>query len=331
LSNWTRLFRETRWLRTKRPSHAFVLSRRRLAYVGPEGASKGAAGVPASIRVVTRALPADALAEGVAGLPVAGAAYAGAVARLLAEVAVRMPAASLVVADDFVRVLVIDAVDPEENPKEVEEVLAWKFGRTFGEPAPPLRLSWQASGPGESDTRVVALAAPEEAVASWEAPFEKAGIRLGALEIESLAVSSLGLSALGGDGLVVWAPGPTATVVHFEKGSLRFVRVRSTADAFSALQELQMTASYVSPRGTAAPGGTETALADGESPVVRMPCAAGPAGAPLVEMLSGFRREHGGPPPSLLSPEALVPGLRAASGVDEATVLAALGAMAGGD
>ncbi len=331
MSNWTRLFRETRWLRTRRPSHAFVLSRRRLAYVGPEGATRGASGVPAAVRVVTRALPADALSDGTAGLPVAGPAFAGAVARLLAEVAVRMPAASLVVADDFVRVIVVDAEDPERHPKEVEEVLAWKFGRTFGEPVPPLRLSWQASGPGASDTRVVALVAPEEAVASWEAPFERAGIRLGALEIESLAVSSLGMSALGSDGLVVWAPGPTATVVHFEKGSLRFVRIRSTADALSALQDLQMTASYVSQAGAPAASGTDAAEGERELPVVRIPCAAGPAGAPVVEMLAEFRRERGGPAPSLLSPAALLPGLRAAASGDDATVLAALGAMAGGD
>ena len=328
MSNWTRLFRESRWLRTKRPSHAFVLSRRRLAYVGPEGATRGVSGIPASVRVVTRALPPDALSDGLAGLPVAGPAFAGAVARLLAEVAVRMPAASLVVADDFVRVLVIDAEDPERRPKEVEEVLAWKFGRTFGEPVPPLRLSWQASGPGAADTRVVALAAPEEAVASWEAPFERAGIRLGALEIESLAVSSLGMQVLGGNGLVVWAPGPTATVVHFEKGSLRFVRVRSTADALSALQELQMTASFVTPAGAAAAAGAE---GEQDSPVVRIACAAGPAGAPVVEMLAEFRRERGGLAPSVLSSAALLPGLRAASGGDDATVLAALGAMAGGD
>jgi len=331
LSNWTRYFRETRWLRTKRPSHAFVLSRRRLAYVGPEDAARGASGVPAAIRSVTRALPPDALSDGAAGLPVAGPAFAGAVARLLAEVAVRMPAASLVVADDFVRVLVVDAEDPERHPKEVEEVLAWKFGRTFGEPVPPLRLSWQASGPGAADTRVVALAAPEDAVSSWEAPFEKAGIRLGALEIESLAVSSLGMPLLGGDGLVVWAPGPAATVVHFEKGGLRFVRVRSTADASSALQELQMTAAFATQAGGVAAGGSGAAEADGESPIVRIPCAAGPAGAPLIDMLLEFRREHGGPAPSILSPAALLPGLRAASGGDDATVLAALGAMAGGD
>lgn len=331
MSNWTRLFRETRWLRTRRPSHAFVLSRRRLAYVGPEGATRGASGVPAAVRVVTRALPADALSDGTAGLPVAGPAFAGAVARLLAEVAVRMPAASLVVADDFVRVIVVDAENPERHPKEVEEILAWKFGRTFGEPVPPLRLSWQASGPGASDTRVVALVAPEEAVASWEAPFERAGIRLGALEIESLAVSSLGMPALGGDGLVVWAPGPTATVVHFEKGSLRFVRIRSTADALSALQELQMTASYVSQAGAPVAAGTDATEGERELPVVRIPCAAGPAGAPVVEMLAEFRRERGGPAPSLLSPAALLPGLRAAASGDDATVLAALGAMAGGD
>lgn len=328
MSNWTRLFRETRWLRTKRPSHAFVLSRQRIAYVGPESAVKSASGVPSAVRVVARALPEDALADGPAGLPVAGAPFAGAVARLLAEVAVRMPAASLVVADDFVRVLVVDVEAPERHPREVEDVLTWKFGRTFGEPVPPLRLSWQAAGPGGTDTRVVALAAPEAAVASWEAPFEKAGVRLGALEIESLAVSSLGLPAIGGDGLVVWAPGATATVAHFEKGNLRFLRVRSEGDALSAVQELQMTASYVT-QHVAPPAGA--AGEESEPPVVRIACAAGPSGAPVVEAFTRFRRERGGPPPAILSVGALLPGARMAAGGDDPTVLAALGAMAGGD
>ncbi|HQR67848.1 MAG TPA: hypothetical protein PLB02_10665, partial [Thermoanaerobaculia bacterium] len=220
------LLRRAPVLRTKRPAHAFVLSRTRLAYVGPEDPGRVTAGTPPAVRTVSCPLPDGTFADGVSGAPVAGEPLAGALSRLLAEAGVKMPAASLVVPDDFVRVLVVDVEEPERHAREVEEILSWKFGRTFGDPAPPLRLSWRPAGTGASGTRVLALAVPEEAVGSWEAPFEKAGIRIGAVEIEALAVSSLGVGAIEGDGLVVWSRGGTATVAHFEKGLLRFLRVR---------------------------------------------------------------------------------------------------------
>jgi len=270
-------------------------------------------------------LPADVFFDGASGVPVAGAPLAGAVSRLLAEAAVKMPAASLVVPDDFVRVLIVDVEEAERHPKEVEEILTWKFGRTFGEPAPALRISWRPAGPGVSGTRVLALAVPEEAVASWEGPFEKAGIRIGAIEIESLAVSSLGAAAMGGDGLVLWSRGETAAVAHFEGGRLRFLRVRAASDAALAVQELRLTASFV----TAPDAATAE---DTESPAARIPCAAGPPGSPVVDAFAAFRAEHGGAPVTPLSLGALLPGTRVASGrADGAELLAALGAMAGGD
>jgi len=317
------------WLRTKRPAHAFVLSSARLTYVGPEPPSRNAKGTPAALRVLSRPLPGDAFTEGTAGIPVAGPSLAGAAARLLAEAAVKMPAAALVVPDAFVHVLVVDVEEPGRHAKEVEEILTWKFGRTFGEPVPPLRLSWQAAGSGANGTRVVALAVPEEAAASWEAPFEKAGIRIGAVEIESLAVSSLGIRSLNGDGLVVWAHGTTATVAHFERGSLRFLRVRTALDAHAALQEIGMTASYVAPP---APASADAATENGEPPLARIPCAAGPSGEPLVEAFLAFRAENGAAPVAPLALEALLPGTRVASGhANGPDVLAALGAMSGGD
>ena len=320
------LLRRAPGLRTKRPAHAFVLSRTRLTYVGPENPGRSAAGTPPAVRAVSCPLPVDAFRDGVSGAPVAGPQLAGALSRLLAEAAVKMPAASLVVPDDFVRVLVVDVEEPERHAKEVEEILTWKFGRTFGDPAPPLRISWRPAGPGASGTRVLALAVPEEAVASWEGPFEKAGIRIGAIEIEALAVSSLGAASVGGEGLVLWSRGGTTAVAHFEKGLLRFLRIRAADDALSAVQELRQTASFVAAPGAGAPD------EDGEPPVVRIPCAAGPPGSPVVDAFAAFRSQHGGPPLASLSLGTLLPGTRVASGRAEgAELLAALGAMAGGD
>ena len=73
--------------RSPRPPHAFVLGRDRLVYVGPqEAAKKAALGAAPALRVVSRALPEEAFTAGPGDIPIAGAAVAGALQRLLAEV-----------------------------------------------------------------------------------------------------------------------------------------------------------------------------------------------------------------------------------------------------
>jgi hypothetical protein len=208
--------------------------------------------------------------------------------------------------------------DPDAHPRETEEVLAWKLGRTFGESAPALRLSWRSVGPGAEGTRVLALAVPETAAASWEAPFEKAGIRIGALETGAFAVSALATPAATGDSFLVWADGGTATALFFANGALRFARVRpADTDAAETLHEIRLAASYL------AAGGNAAELAG--------PCAAGPAGAPVVEALQAFRRQHALPDVAPLSLAALVPSASVApagSASDPATLMG-LGALAG--
>jgi hypothetical protein len=288
-------------------------------YVGPQDVSKKAAlGAALALRVVARTLPPDAFTAGAGDAPVAGPALGGALQRLLAEVAVKVTGASLVVPDGFAKLLAVDVDDPDAHPRETEEVLAWKFSRTFGENAPELRLSWQSVGPGVEGTRVLAIAVPEPAAASWEAPFEKAGIRIGALETASFAVSALATPAAAGDSFLVWSDGGTATALFFVDGALRFARVRAAdADAAETLHEIRLAASYL---GTDASAGELAA-----------PCAAGPAGAPVVEALEVFRRAHAMPDVSPLSLAALVPSasvLPAASASDPATLMG-LGALAG--
>lgn len=316
-------------LRTKRPPHAFVLSRTRLVYVGPQDLRKAAPGAPAAVRMLARSLPPETFSEGPGGALVAGPALAGALARLLAEAATKIGAASLVVADDFVRILTVDVEEPEKHPKEVDEILVWKYGRIFGEPTPLLRLSWQVAGAGAAGTRLVAIGAPEEAVASWEAPFEKAGIRIGSLETASLAISSLGVRAVGGDGLVLWADGDAATTLFFSKGQLRFVRTRTGLDADDALQEIRLAASFVG-----AEGGTSSpeATASG-APGLGGPCAAGPEGSPVIEAFRAFRASEGAPVPAALTLSALLPGTSLAppDASGDSAVLVALGAMAGAE
>ena len=304
--------------RSPRPPHAFVLGRDRLVYVGPqEPAKKAALGAAPALRVVSRPLPGEAFADGPGDIPVAGPAVAGALQRLLAEVGVKMAAASLVVPDGFAKLLAVDVEDADAHPRETEDVVAWKFGRTFGEPAPPLRLSWLSAGPGAAGTRVLALAVPEPAAASWEAPFEKAGIRIGALETGAFAVSALAKAAPAGESFLVWADGGTATTLFFANGALRFARTRPVfGDADEALHEIRLAASY---------------LGDGGGDDLSAPCAAGPAGSAVVDALDAFRRGRGLAGPTPLALASLVPGASvspAAFSADPA-VLMGLGALAG--
>src|SRR5664279_2738771 len=144
----------------------------------------------------------------------------------------------------------------------------WKFGRAFGEPVPELRLSWRPAGAGAEGTRILALAAAEQAASSWEAPFERAGIRIGALETAAFAVSSLGVRAAG-DGFLVWADDDTATTLVFAGSQLRFARTRSYAEASEAVQDVRLAVTFGTPDRPA-----EAPSADGAS--------AGRSGVPNV-------------------------------------------------
>ncbi len=292
-------------------------------YVGPADPSRRAAlSATPAFRVLTRALPEDTFTPGSDGSPHAGPALAGALSRLLAEAGAKIPAASLVVPDAWVKLLVIDAVEPEEHAREVEDVLRWKFGRSFGEPVPELRLSWQLAGPGAEGTRVVALAATEEAASSWEAPFERAGIRVGSLETSAFAVSVLGARTQG-EGFLVWVDDGAATTLVYSGGQLRFARTRAFADPEEAVQDVRLAVAF----------GLPGRPAEAEPADVTAACAAGPSSSPVVAALRAFRSGAGGSEPELLTQSRLVPGATLIPPVssEEPSTLAALGTLAGGD
>jgi len=312
-------------VRTARPRHAFVLTRERIVYVGPP-AEKPPKGTPPGppLRFVSRALPADAFAPGPAGSPVGRASLHAAVSRLVAEAGGKITAASLVVPDDFVRILTIDAEEPEKRPKETEDVLVWRFGKTFGDPVPPLRLSWQAAGAGAAGTRVIALAVPEEAAASWESAFEKAGVRIGAVETSALAASNIAERAVLGDGFILWSDGPAATTLFFRAGGLRFLRTRETTDTEEALQDVRLAVSFVAGEMTPGSSAPSSAAVPGR-------CAAGPAGVPLVDAFRAFQEAEGGSAPALVTLASLpgAPLVAGATREEEPALLAALGALEG--
>ena len=307
--------------RSPRPPHAFVLTRDRLVYVGPEGgARRPARSAPPAFRALSRPLPPDTFTPGPDGSPLAGPALFGALQRLLAEAGVKIPAAALVVPDGWVKLLVIDAVQPESHAREVDDMLRWKFGRAFGEPAPELRLSWHPSGAGPEGTRILALAVAEPAASSWEAPFEKAGIRIGAVETAAFAVSSLG--GRTGDAYLVWTDGDTATTLVFSGSELRFARTRSYAEAGEAVQDVRLAVAF----------GTPDRPADAPPADVAASCAAGPPDSGVLEALRAFRAAAGAPEPELLTLSRLAPGatVTPAALAQDSAVLTALGALAGG-
>ena len=309
--------------RSPRPPHAFVLTRERLVYVGPAApVRRPALAAAPAFRVLSRPLPPDSFAAGPDGSPRAEPALSGALQRLLAETGTKIPAASLVIPDGWVKLLVVEAEDPERRPREVEEMLRWKFGRAFGEPAPELRLAWQTAGTGAEGTRILALAVEDEVASSWEAPFEKAGIRLGALETAAFAVSTLGARAPG-DRFLVWADDDTATTLVFAGGQLRFARTRAFQDAGEAVQDIRLAVAF----------GMPDRPADAPPADVAGSCAVGPPGSPVAEAMREFRAGAGAAAPDFLTLVRLLPGatVTPAGAEQDPATLAALGALSGGD
>lgn len=292
----------TRWIRSRRPPYAFVLDGERISLLAHPPVRGGAA---APFQFMERALPAGTFPTRKNGVPVAGAPLEETIGTLLRLSGLKIPSASLVVPDTWVRVVTVSVDTADENDKEIEEILTWKFGKLFGEPAPLLRIAWQPAGPDPEGQRVVALATPEEAAASWEAAFQAHGVRIGAVETASIALSLLWRRKFAEKGILVWADGPSVSTVFFRGGELRFLRTRDSADTEDALQEIRMSASFFE---------ADVDAEEITSVAVDGACAAGPARSPIVERLRAFRAESGGRdvlPVAQVAPESL-PGDSAA-------------------
>lgn len=279
-------------------------------------ASERTRGAAPPLRAIARDLPAEAFRPGPGGVPVAGEALAAAVSSIVSAAGVKIPAASLVVPDSFTRTSILDLPDAATTDREIEEMAAWKASRSFGEPAPAVRLAWQrAGGAPAGGIRILAVAAPAEAADSWEESFAAAGIRLGSVEPASLAAWWAARRALGPDGFYVWSEGGTATVAFLRAGELVFLRSRPSSDALEALQEIRLSAAFA--EGTAGTTGASTTTGSVETPSsgeatpggagLFGACAAGPAGDAVVEALRAARREAGAPEPVALSRAALLP------------------------
>jgi hypothetical protein len=268
----------------RRPPHAFVLTEERLVHVvAPREARAGG-----GLVVRSRELPPGTFQDAPSGGRVAGPALAQAVAALLPPNG-RLTAASLAVPDGFVKAAPVD-VEPgvEKNAKELAEVLRWKVGRLWGEPAPALRIGWCRAGDAAGGgPRFLVVSSPEETVSSCEAAFAARGIRIGALEPASLALSALAARALRGSGFVVFADGTTVSTVWLEGGAPRFLRTRAaTADTEDALQEFRLAATFV--------GGAEL---DGLGPDLSADVIVVPEATDLASRLRELRRENGGKEP----------------------------------
>lgn len=286
----------SRWIRSRRPPYAFVLDGERISLLARPPIKGGGA---APFRFLERPLPAGAFPRDKSGIPVAGAPLQETIGTLLRLAGLKITGASLVVPDTWVRVVTVSVERPDENVKEVEEILNWKFAKIFGEPVPPLRIVWQPAGPDEEGQRLLAMATPEEAAASWEAAFQSHGVRVGAVETSAIALSLLWRRRFPEKGFLVWTDGPSVSTVFFRGGELRFVRTREAPDAEDALQEIRLSGSFFE---------SDAETAEALSIAADGACAAGPGGSPVVERLRAFRAESGGRdvlPARLVAPETL--------------------------
>jgi len=300
-----------------RPPHAFVLTEDRLFHVALARDAKGGSG---RARVSSRELPPDTFRPGPSGVPVAGPGLLQALGALLPQKE-RIPAASLAVPDGFVRSAAVD-VEPgaEKNPRELAEVVRWKVGRLYGEPAPQLRVSWCPAGRSpDGGTRLLVLSSPEETIASCEAAFAARGIRIGALEPASLALSAIASPVLAGTGLVVFTDGENVSAVFLEAGGVRFLRTRDVAsDPEQALQEIRLAAAFVGGEPAEGLGFDLTAAA-----------VAVPESAPVSARFRQFRSENGGADPVSLLPALRERGLPALG--EETAPLVGLGLLQGAE
>ena len=132
----------------RRPPHAFVLTGDRLVHVA---LPRGARAAPAGRRGegLLAGAPARDVPRGASRAPRSPGPGSARRSRPLLPPKERVTAASLAVPDGFVKVAAVD-VEPAaaKNPRELAEVLRWKVGRLYGEPAPALRVSWCAVGTG---------------------------------------------------------------------------------------------------------------------------------------------------------------------------------------
>ena len=280
-----------------RPPHAFVLTEDRLVHVALPQEARGT-GAAAAPRVSSRELPAGTFREE-GGFPVAGPGLGQAIASLLSP-RERVTAASLAVPDGFVKAVPVD-VEPgtKKNARELAEVLRWKVGRLYGEPAPALRMSWCEAGTSpDGGSRLLVLASPEQTIASCEAAFAAHGIRIGALEPAALALSAVAVPVLSGTGFVVFTDGPNVSTVFLEDGAVRFIRTRESAsDPEQALQEIRLAASFVG--GADAAGPTLDVTGD----VVLVP-----ESSAVSVRFREFRAVSGGKEPLSLLPALLAKG-----------------------
>ena len=301
----------------RRPPHAFVLTEDRLVHVSLPREARGG---PAGARVASRPLPEGTFRPAAGGAPVAGPGLLQALSALLPGKE-RIAAASLAVPDAFVRSAVVD-VEPgaEKNPRELAEVVKWKVGRLWGDPVPPLRVSFCPAGrSADGGPRFLVLAAAEETIASCEAAFAARGIRIGALEPAALALSALAAPFLAGTGLVVHTDGPSVSTVFLEGGAVRFLRTRDVSfDPELALQEIRLSASFV--------GGDP---GDGPGLDVTAAVAAVPDSAPVSARLRAFREESGGPAPVSVARALRERGFPLAA--DDTAPLAGLGLLLGAE
>lgn len=172
------------------PPHVFALGGQELRYGRFERAADGLA----LATYQARPLPPDLFGPGLLGPALRDAASLTSIVRELAESVTPPPTdASLIVPDDWLRLSFTELSEIPANPKTRDEVLRFKLKRQVPFRVEDLRISAAEAAPlpqQEESLRLLLGFALESLIAHIEEAFTAAGIRLGHVTNETLALLS---------------------------------------------------------------------------------------------------------------------------------------------
>lgn len=133
--------------------------------------------------------PAGSLASRAGGAPlVTREAIAEAVKAARALAGGRLARASAVFPDSWARILPVELEAIPSGRDAAIAMIAWKWKKLLPQAPADLALVYEAMPVLSGENRVLAAAAPREAIAAIERAFEEAGVRLGYLAPASLAL-----------------------------------------------------------------------------------------------------------------------------------------------
>ncbi|MEM6793587.1 MAG: hypothetical protein AAF725_06365 [Acidobacteriota bacterium] len=233
------------------PPHVFALDARELRYAafhrGPQGFA-----FDSEQSVV---LPAETFAPGVLGGPLREPkAFAEALESLLRELGGPVTEASLVIPDTWMRLAFAEFSELPKKPAQRQEVLVWKLTRLVPFRVEDLRVSATEVTPFPNQAEPLRLLlgfAIETLLEQIESAFSQAGVRLGLLTNETLALMSSLEHSVAPEELaaLVAVFEDSYTVSFFRPGEPMIYRYKAFTEggvfADAVARDLRMTATFM--------------------------------------------------------------------------------------